>query len=438
MNYSKSSKTGNLGCALTAISKSIGLPDRLDIGHEYAFYTMEYGVPRYWFKDQFGNYYAYNNAPEDHPDHNFHLGEPLLDVNQPLPHSDMEFYTPEGLKKNMAVEAGVQPTQNPAYNKMDLSAIWYEFYPDKEGKVQYIYLDADIKENPCLWVQQQLRSTASGLPGYRKYAADLFSRNHPKDKQTGLILMLVDQAMYSMEQLTNASVGDLSIADKTVTLLNKKFLCDDTVFDYLTSLQAGREEGDPLFEIDTTYGKYPFSLKYLSYVFQSVAVSPVFLPVFHANSIYSRCLTRLSLQQVPLKQALEQALDEVASALATTTDVNGYVDTKLRTTLSANYPPTGMAKGLPATGTDITFLVDSALSAIKPDEQQFCDWLFGEPMHEVSEQDQAAMEEYESQEEPTEDAQVDEVQTEPEEGDEPAAKDGDAPTEEKAPAPDAQ
>ncbi len=382
---------------MTNISKAIGIPDRLDVEHTYAFYTMEYGVPRYWYVDQLGNYWAYSNAPENDPDHNFHLGEPLLDLNQPLPHTDVAYFTELGLKRNRSVPEGIQASSNPQYDNKNPSNLWYEFIKNKAGKVEFIYLDADVKENPFMWAQQQLRAVDASLDSYRKYAASLFTRSHPKDKNLGVILLLVDQGLFTVEQLVSAAVQDLSFSDKTVILLNKKFLCDDQLYDYLTGL-SGKDPASPLFEVDTNMGKAPFGLNFVYSCFYSVFTSPVYLKYWHANNIFSRSLTRFSLQQVPISQAVKLALSDVSNALATAVDPEAYVDPKLKKTLMDNYKQS-VTKALPVAGTDAVCLVDSALQSRKQDELQFSEWLHSTPMHIVTPEEEEAMDEYEMEEE---------------------------------------
>jgi hypothetical protein len=53
-------------------------------------------------------------------------------------------------------------------------------------------------------VQYQLRVTDTGIIPLRKYANKLSESDHPKDKIISVMLMLVDQGMYSPYELTGS------------------------------------------------------------------------------------------------------------------------------------------------------------------------------------------------------------------------------------------
>lgn len=374
------------------VVKSIGIPEQLDIQHEYAFHTTEYFIPRFWYRDPIGNYWAYTNAPEDHPDYDFHLGEALLDINQPLPHVNLEFFTEDGLKRNVAVPQDQEVTKNPNYSNTDLNNIWFEYYNGVDKEVRFVYLDSDVKENPFLWIQQQMRTVDANLTNLRQYAVSLFNQQHPKYKHVGALMMLVDQGMFDIDTLVNAEVGDLSFTDKTVTLLGRRFVADDPFIDYLTSITVNRDSNEPLFEVETVYGRYAISKQFLCSTFYGVFVSPVFLRYWQANHVFSRIMHRIALQKLPVQQALAQALNELANVLALAVDVRSYVDKRLLDTLSENYEANTVSKALPVLGTDGTVIVDSTLSDKKTDEKEFSDWLHKQPMHPLSVQDEQALE----------------------------------------------
>lgn len=374
------------------ISKAIGVPDRLDVQHEYTFSSGEYGLLRYWYKDVMGNYWAYTNAPEGSPDYNPYLGEPLLDLNQPLPHTDVPFFTPEGFKRNAGVPEGMGTNPNPAYNPGDLSNIWFEYYADKDGEVRFIYLDKDVKENPYLWVQQQLRVTDSAINGFRAYAAKLMGSSHPLDKNLAVIMVLADQGVFDVSWLANAAVKDLSFVDKTVLMFGRKFVCDEALLMYLASLTTNKNPDDPLFAVDTAYGKYPITLGTIHGLFAGLAMSPVFLKTWQINQIYSRIMHRLFSQGMDVLSASSRVYDEMASLLFPVQDLSLYVDTKLVSKLAEGFDT--IEKAIPGGDKPLgTLSIESTLSSKTNDEQEFSAWVHKEPLHNITDEDRAALEE---------------------------------------------
>lgn len=307
-----------------------------------------------------------------------------MDPEQPLPEKNPEFFSPEGYKRFNAVPNGIQPTRNPAYNQQDPSNLWFEVL-NQQGKASYTYLDADVKENLDLYVQGQIRVVDSNLPKFRKYATELFAGAHVKDKLTGAMLMLVDQGCYEIEELVDATVGDVQFIDQVVVLCGRKFVCDLNFLDFLTSLVAQRSPEEPLFQLDTIHGKRPMGKNYMYSVFASMRVSPKFLLYWTASHMFSRIVNRMSFQQVPPEEVETEAFDELARALTTRDDVKHLVDYKLRVALLRNYQG-GIAKGLAhLTASDFGVLVVRCdLTSLRQDEKEFSTWLHSEPMHDTS------------------------------------------------------
>ncbi len=366
------------------VRKAFGMPST-DSAHQYIYKSGEYGpMYQYWYRDAQGNYYRYTNAPVDHPDFDPFFGLPLMDPEQPIPEKNPEFFTAEGFKRAMAAPQGVEPTRNPAYNQNDAANLWFEVVQQGE-KPAYIYLDADVKENLDLYVQHQIRVVDASLPKMRQYATELFAGQHPKDRLTGAILMLVDQGYYEVEELVTATVGDVQFIDQAVMLLGRKFICDLNFFDFMTSLVAQRSPQEPLFVLDTRHGKTPVGDNYLYSVFASVRTSPKFLLSWNASHLYSRIVNRMSFQQVPMEQVETEAFDELARALTTRDDVRYLVDYKVRVALMRNYNA-GVMKGLMhLTADDFgVAVVRSDLTSLREDEREFSEWLHSEPMHDAS------------------------------------------------------
>ena len=196
------------------IKKAFGMPSA-DGTHQYIFKSGEYGtVYQYWWRDRLGNYYRYSNAAEGTPDFDPFLGAPLLDKAQPLPEKNPTFFTEEGYKRQIAVPEGITATRNENYRQNDGRNIWFEVF-DQKGK-KYVYLDADIKENLDLYVQQQLRVVDDSLPKFRAKSSKLFDSDNTKDKITGALLILCDQGFYQPEELVNATVADIQFVDQKI------------------------------------------------------------------------------------------------------------------------------------------------------------------------------------------------------------------------------
>ncbi len=400
------------------VEKAVGLPESIDPGHEYVYRSGIYGIYVYWYKDMAGNYWKYTNAPEGHADHDQHAGEAMLAQDQPLPHLNAEFFTEEGKKRHMAVPMGMEVARNPQYNPKDPRNTWFELYKSEDGEARYIYLDADIKENLDLWVQQQLRVVDVGMLNYRQYANVLFNGQHPKDKITAAILMLVDQGLYDPEELADATVKDIQFIDQTVKLLGREFVCDIPFYDFLTSLVGDRSKPDPLFELDTVHGRNSIGYNYLYAVFQSLSVSPKFLLYWHASHMFSRILNRHALQQTPAKKVEKIAFKELSRALTAAEDVRYLVDVKLRDVLLENYEGSIVEKSLKRKKDEGygVMQVFSDLTSRRGDEKQFSDWLHAEPLHDLSPAEQVAVDEYLQGKEEEEATEQQEEQTEGEQG----------------------
>lgn len=370
--------------SLDDIAKAVNLPEGQDATHEYEFRSGEYApYYLYWYKDRSGNYVRYSNAPEDSTDHNPFLGEPIIEQDQPFLHSAPQFYTPEGWKRHTAPPMDVETVPNPDYDKRDESKIWFEKY-GQDGKERFIYLDSDIKENVDLYVQYYLRVTDANLTAYRKYASALFNSPHTKDKMTGCLLMLVDQGMFSLEELVNAAVADIYFIDRTVKLLEKKLSPDEAVFDFLSSLVGTRDPSDPLFELETLYGKVPIGLTYLSSVFATIRVSPKFLYYWHSTHFYSRIVNKLAAFGTPEEDLEAMAFQELQEVLNTQDNVRCCVDYRLQQTLMDNYTETTQ-KSMARDFTDnyAVFRILSDLVSRNGDELEFSTWLHNTPLHIV-------------------------------------------------------
>ena len=374
---------------VSEMSKGI-MPDLVDPNHQYVFRTGEYGIYDYWYKDMRGNYWKYTNAPEDNAEFDPHAGVPLLDRNQPMPAEDPSFFTLDGRKRHMGVPEGVESEQNKDYNALDMRNIWFEVF-EVEGRVRYVYLDSDIRENLDLWTQYQLRVTDAGMFRLRQFAVDKFSQQHIKDRIIGSLIMLMDQAKYELNELVNASVGDIEFIDNTIKLLGRKFVCDPAFLDFMTSLTAERDASSPLFTIDTVHGKNPLGPRHVYSIFHYLRISPTYLLCWHATQMYSRIFNRLAAERVSVEEIEAETFSEVQRAFSSRNDIQFMVDVKVREALIKNYGALiDKSFTLDRAETDDygVNVVLSSLNMRKDDEAEFSNWLHSAPMHNITSTDQ--------------------------------------------------
>lgn len=365
------------------------LPSLVDPEHVYVYKSGFYGIYDFWYIDNFHNYWKYTNAPEDHPDYEPELGVAVKVDDQPMPETNPQFYTADGLKRHIAVPPDVMPEQNEAYNPIDPMNIWYEVY-EREGDRRYVYLDSDVRENLDLWVQYQMRVTDSNIPKLRSFAVGKFESEYTKDRVVGAILMLMDQGLYELESLLSATVSDCEFIDTNVKLLGRKFVCDPPFLDFMTSLVGAREPDAPLFLVESYLGEGKVGLKHMASIMNYLKVSPPYLLSWHASQMFSRIANRLAHEDVHPAELEAAAFSELRRAFSTQKDLQHLVDIRLRQHLMNNYEEMFGKSIVPITDADSfsTLLIFSDLMGRKEDELEFSTWLHGQPMHEITPEEQ--------------------------------------------------
>lgn len=378
----------------------IKVPNSLDPNHKYVFRSSEFGAWfQYWYKDRVGNYYLYTNAPEDSEDHDVFGGEPLLVPDQLFMHEYPQFFTAEGYRRHMAPTEGAIVLKNEEYNKLELANSWYEYYLADTGDIKYIYLDSDIKENPNLYVQYQIRLVDAGLTKYRKFAAEKFqSESSNRDKVIGCILLLVDQGLFQLNDLINANVADISFIDETVYLLGRKVKVDIAVYDFLTSIVAGRPITEPLFAQNSIAGSnVRFGMRELCATFAYLKVSPNFLQYWHATHIFSRIVNKHKVLGTPFEKVEGLALEELSKVFNTNSDIKYLIDFQVSSSLFRKYAAVDasqVVKSMAPIQAD-TFGVAQVFSDLierRGDELAFSQWLHAQPLHYSYENEGSAKE----------------------------------------------
>jgi len=384
--------TGTVTQGASDLNKG-NLPDLVDPQHLYVFRSGFDDVYDYWYIDQSHNYWRYTNAPEESPDHDPQLGIAVMAGDQPTPTDNPQFFTAEGQRRHMAVPPDIEPERNEEYNPIDPKNLWFEIY-EREGEHRYIYLDSDVRENIDLYVQYQLRVTDSNIPRLRNFAVRKFNNYHAKDKIIGAILMLMDQGLYEIEPLLNATVSDLEFIDNTVKLLGRKFICDPILLDFLTSLVGSRDPEAPLFVLMTFRGEGRIGVRHIASVLKYLRVSPAYILAWHASHMYSRVLNRLATEDVDPQEIDGMALSELKRAFGTQKDLQYLVDVKLRDLLLENYDLGSLDKSIiPRVEADdyATLTVFSDLMGRREDEVEFSTWLHAQPMHDITPEEQAIL-----------------------------------------------
>lgn len=322
------------------IAKAIGLPVDVDPTHEYSHRSGEYGDYRYYWADRAGNYWVYTNAPEDHLHHDERRGEPFIDPKQPMPHTAPEYFTSDGRKRHRAVPGTALPQQNPAYSPDDPQNVWFESFQDGESaEVQYVYLDSDIKNDPALYVAYNARVVDSNVGPFRKAVAKMFAEPGSKSRVIGTLLALMDQAYFTVDELIDASVGDLQFVGTTVKLLGRKLVCDEDLYKFLVSLKAQRADSAPLFMINSNKGVSKIGRHHLSAILEHLRMSPAFLQLWHATQMYVKIFSRLMAEgQLTTPEEVDQrAIYETGLAMGTDQDVTYLILPQVRVQLLMNY-----------------------------------------------------------------------------------------------------
>lgn len=367
------------------ITKAVyGMPTA-DPTHQYAFRSAEFGsFYQYWFKDLAGNYYRYTNAPQDSPDYNPILGTAVMDPAQPLPEVNPNFFTASGLKRFNAVPVGMEPEQNPLYDPPNLAESWFEKVTQEDGSEVFIYLDADVKENPLLYTQAQLRVVNANIIQFREKAVKLFSGDHLRDKLTGVALFLLDQGMFSPRELASLLVSDVSFVDQTLVINGRLFVPDETLYDLFTSLVLGRDPSEPLLVHSTKFGDMPLGEVYLNSVCYALHVSPKHLFAWHCSNLYYRIFARIGFSQLPVIEAEASVGEEIRSLLQAQTNPLSYVDFRLRRTVTSNYGNMISKATVEQTGEESlgALIIRSDLEDLRTSEQSLSSWLKKTPLHD--------------------------------------------------------
>lgn len=295
----------------------------VDPTHTYIGYTRTGPIKTFWYKDLSENYVKYTNAPDGHKDFDESLGVAVYVKNQPSIEDRPRLYL-NGKKLHREIQEGAGVSLNDAYDPLEYHLVWYAILLDGT----FIYLDSDVRENLFLHVPYRFRTTLANSVKLRELYAQLLTTENSRDHILGLLLALVDQGHFSVDELLGAKVKDAKIVGDTAVILKRKVRLDKACTAALSVL-LDEEPGQPLFRDETLNGVEAMSREVVYRTFEFVGVDPSYLFMWHATRIFSLAANRVS--AMTKKPANVTAIaDAEVSAYFGRKDAINYVDNMVR------------------------------------------------------------------------------------------------------------
>lgn len=379
---------------------------KVDPTHQYSHMEGDKDHPRYYYKDQAGNFLRYTNAPTGNSDASGRFGEPKLHPAEPTAVSAPQFFDLKGRKLSRAPYPGTQVQWNPNYHPHDPENLWVGRWVNPlTGEHEHTYVDADLRMIPKLHLHQQVALVDVRLPVLRKYVRELSGSPHLKDKITAMALAFVDQGRFSAEELTMLRPADVTELGPVYKIGNRFIYADSKVRGMLSMMTKNRTLNEPLFavpfvkkdgEVDPTLIRR-VGPHFLQCSFDQLGISLSSLRVYHASETFSREVQRLLMEyRVPWQSALEYATiavaqemghditqePDIAQALPMLRDL--LVDPVVIEVLQRNAEELGLSGQMPITlplpPPSVAF-VSLDLTTRTSDEDEFSKWLHGYPAH---------------------------------------------------------
>jgi len=368
------------------------------------------------YKDNFGNYYKYTNAPKEDPNYDPYAGDAIMLEDQPTMSNSPEYYDPKSMARlTMAIPQDAQDViENEAYDELEPARIWFKSYTSAAGDSRFVYKETDVIENFDLWAAHTLRLTDSMITPLRRFSVNLFRQENIKDRVMAAILMLADQGMFEPSELVKLTVGDIEFIDKTVKIMGRKFVPDPDFLDFFSSVTSGRKPDESLFVLKTAYGERPIGVRHIYSVLKFLKLNSHALVSWHLSQAYTRIMSRLLANKMSFEDAEAKAFMELSGVLSSVSDVSVWVSGIVRTTVEGNYKlaeearkdqesaqkkafggaqeerepaPTEepVEKSITASMSDDfgALPLFSGLSYKVPDEISFSSWLHSVPLHDT-------------------------------------------------------
>lgn len=265
-------------------------PRLVDPTHKYVGFSRVGPIRHYWYKDLLGNYVKYTNAPPDSPDFLEVLGPGAYYKNQPsVSDRPLLFLDNKKLHRDLPEDAEVQ--NNEQYSSDDLASMWYAVDLTSGAK---FWLDSDVKENIALGIPYRLRASIANLPALRSFTQELFGSDASRDSVLALLLVLVDQGGFQLDELLDASVSDASIlGNDTAVILGRPVSLDRSCVNVL-SLLVDEDENMPLFRDESFKGVDKLSRELVYRTFDYFNIDPIMLYAWNVNKVFSASCSRLS------------------------------------------------------------------------------------------------------------------------------------------------
>lgn len=386
-------------------------PDKkVDPSHQYSHAEGHPDHQRHYFRDQLGNYVRYTNAPGGHKDATSHQGEAQLHPNEPSAAANKEYFTPDGRKLTRSPPPATVVQWNANYHPQDPQNLWAGRWvnPDSGGH-EYAYIDADIRENPKLYVHYQNALVDVRLPVMRQYIFDLYNSPNVKDQIVAMTLALVDQGHFTAEALTSLLPTEVKQVGALIKFGNRWVFADHKMQSTVTMLLRSHHPASPFFAVPVVKkkGDIDDSLirrigpHYIARIFDQLGVSLQALQTYHATQVLSREVHRLlGEHQVPWETALQHGLLCVAQEMGYDLSVEPDQQTALQLIIELLVDPIlvetlqASAESMGLLGQEPTVVpapppavvpVSMDLTARTVAEEEFSQWLHTHPIHEHSE-----------------------------------------------------
>lgn len=280
--------------------------------------------PKYYYKDDMGNYRRGVNAPAGHEDYQDYLGDD--DGVDPLaPDQAPQFYTQDGRKMSRAPYSGADVEWNPNYHNQDPKNLWASRWVNPvNGEHEYSYIDSDLRDNQAFRINRENALTDNRLPYFRQYVVALFRSSHQKDRTVATILALLDQGRLRVRELMSLRVGDVRLSRDIIRLGRRIVHADQNLISHLGTLTSNRLPNEPLFVVpkvgqggDLNYEEQrrigPY---FVVNLLEELGIPAESLQTYHASQTYSMALQRLlSNSYTNYMSAHYHALREVAAEM---------------------------------------------------------------------------------------------------------------------------
>lgn len=362
--------------------------------------------PKYYYKDDVGNYSKRGNAPKGHEDYDPLYGD--AEDDGLTPDTAPQFFTRDGRKLSRAPYTGADVQWNRNYHPKDTNNMWAGRWVNPvTGEHEYTYMDSDLRDGRMYKINRENSLTDNRLPHFRRYVVALAKSTHQKDKTTAVILALLDQGRFRVRELMALRVGEVKLNREIVVIGKRKIHADPSLVEHLRVLTNNKDPQAPLFSVapvDVSGGidhnkSRRLGPHFVVNLLDELGVSAEALQTYHASQTYSMEIQRvLSSNNTSYNAAHHFALLEVASEMGHNLDHVDDFESAIYAIEQAAVDPIvvmaikrtceEMGIGSDGGGTlqrpvfDAVPRVSMVLMDRTEDEEEFSYWLKTVPIHE--------------------------------------------------------